>query len=183
MAERRYEVDVVYRVTVRYAVDAPDRETAERLACEMWQADEEGVDGSEWCELESVAVADEEDEAGGGHDCEEVLRFLRDRELVIERLSEDAFNPEVHDAVSAEEVARHLAWEREGESDVPRAARALERLCAEHRVVCFSRPRARRGERGEIRLYCTPQHLERLSALLDDGVPEPENEPATAEAV
>jgi hypothetical protein len=169
MQEQQYEVDVVYRVTVRYAVSAPDRGTAERMAREMWQAEEEGVGGTEVCELESVEVVGAVDEEGCGQDCDQVLRFLRDRELVIERLDEDAFNPTIHDAVSAEEVARHLGWTAdEGELDIPRAVRTLERLCDEHRVVCFSRPRVRRGERGEIRLYCTPQHLERLSALVVD---------------
>ncbi|HEU0078816.1 MAG TPA: hypothetical protein VFQ76_14275 [Longimicrobiaceae bacterium] len=173
MEDKQFEVDVVYRVTVRYAVTAPDPEAAERLALEMWQADEDGVGGTEVCELEGVSVSTAVDQDGCGRDCDEVLRFLRDRELVIERLDEDAFNPTVHDAVSAEEVARHLGWtDAAGEQDVTRAVRTLERLCNEqHRVVCFSRPRVRRGERGEIRLYCTPQHLERLSALLDE--PEP----------
>lgn len=169
MEQKQYEVDVVYRATVRYVVTARDRETAERLATEKWLAEEEGVDGSEWCELEAVTVMDAPDEEGCGRDCDEVLRFLRDRELVIERLDEDAFNPTVHDAVSAEDVAHRLGWkESGGDIDTPRAARALERLCAQRRVVCFSRPRVRKGERGEIRLFCTPQHLERLSALLDD---------------
>ncbi|HEX2092005.1 MAG TPA: hypothetical protein VHG28_06360, partial [Longimicrobiaceae bacterium] len=171
MPEKQYEVDVVYRVTVRYAVTAPDRETAERMATEMWQSEEEGIGEEEVCVLESVQVVDAPDGEGCGRDCEEVLRFLRDRELVIERLDEDAFNPTVHDAMSAEEVARHLGWAREGgELDQVRAMRALERLCLERRVVCFSRPRVRQGERGEIRLYCTPQHLERLSALLVEFV-------------
>ncbi len=178
MEDKQFEVDVVYRVTVRYAVTAPDRETAERIAREMWQAEEDGVGGVEVCELEDVQVAELVDPEGCGRDCEEVLRFLRDRELVIERLDEDAFNPTVHDAVSAEEVARHLGWAGEGgEHDVARAVRALERLCSDHRVVCFSRPRVRRGERGEIRLYCTPQHLERLSGLLDE--PEPQTDAGT----
>ncbi len=172
MEDKQFEIDVVYRVTVRFAVTAPDRETAERIALEMWQADEDGVGGTEVCELEGVTVSEAVDQDGCGRDCGEVLRFLRDRELVIEQLDEDAFNPTVHDAVSAEEVARHLGWtDAAGEHDVTRAVRTLERLCDEHRVVCFSRPRVRRGERGEIRLYCTPQHLERLSGLLDE--PEP----------
>lgn len=181
MEDKQFEVDVVYRVTVRYAVNASDPETAERLALEMWQADEDGVGGTEVCELEGVSVSSAVDQDVCGRDCDEVLRFLRDRELVIERLDEDAFNPTVHDAVSAEEVARHLAWtDAAGEQDVARAVRALERLCAAHRVVCFSRPRVRRGERGEIRLYCTPQHLERLSGLLDE--PEPaSDDPAVAQ--
>lgn len=182
MEDKQFEVDVVYRVTVRYAVTAQDPETAERLALELWQADEDGVGGTEVCELEGVSVSSAVDQDGCGRDCTEVLRFLRDRELVIERLSEDAFNPTVHDAVSAEEVARHLGWtDAAGGHDVTRAVRTLERLCNEHRVVCFSRPRVRRGERGEIRLYCTPQHLERLSALLDE--PDAAGEPADSEAV
>ncbi|HEX2190919.1 MAG TPA: hypothetical protein VHG51_18570 [Longimicrobiaceae bacterium] len=194
MEDKQFEVDVVYRATVRYAVTAPDRETAERLAEEMWQAEEEGVGGTEVCELEEVHAVAELDAEGCGRDCEQVLRYLRDRELVIERLDADAFNPTIHDAVSAEEVARHLAWAEEGgELDVARAIRALERLCDEHRVVCFSRPRVRSGERGEIRLYCTPQHLERLSALLVEPAledaealaqpapeVEPQSEPAAA---
>jgi hypothetical protein len=48
-------------------------------------------------------------------------------------------------------------------------------------VVCFGRPRVRASERGEVRLYCTPQHLERLSMLMmaDDA----EVEAATPAAV
>lgn len=197
MEDKQFEVDVVYRVTVRFAVTAPDPETAERMALEMWQADEDGVGGTEVCELEAVSVSSAVDQDSCGRDCSEVLRFLRDRELVIEQLDEDAFNPTVHDAVSAEEVARHLGWtDAGGAHDVTRAVRTLERLCNEHRVVCFSRPRVRRGERGEIRLYCTPQHLERLSGLLDEPEPaadagtlaqpgpdaEAEAEPAAAQA-
>lgn len=191
MEGKQFEVDVVYRATVRYAVTAPDRETAERLAEEMWQAEEEGVGGTEVCELEEVRTVGELDAEGCGRDCEQVLRFLRDRELVIERLDEDAFNPTIHDAVSAEEVARHLGWaDAEGTLDVTRSIRALESLCDQRRVVCFSRPRVRSGERGEIRLYCTPQHLERLSALVVEpepadeadtlAQPAPEAEPAAA---
>lgn len=167
--EKQYEVDVVYRQRVRYLVSAPDREAAESLARERWREGEEGDAGGELAELVSVQVADAPGEEECGRDCDAVLRFLRDRELVIERLDEDAFNPTIHDAVSAEEVARHLGWLREDRSfDVSRATRALERLCADHRVVALPRERVRRGERGEIRLYCTPQHLERLSALVKE---------------
>ena len=162
MEEKRYEVEMVYREKVRYQVSAPDRETAERIAMELWQEGEDGVE--EESALELVQVIEPPDEESCGRDCEEAIRFLRDRELVIERLDQDAFNPTVHDAVSAEEVARHLGWARgDRELDVQRAARALDRLCAQHRVVCFTRPRVRRGERGDIRLYCTPEYLERLT--------------------
>jgi len=184
MERKRYEVEVVYREMVRYVVDAENGAEAERQAVEMWQRGEEGADPDaeyEWAELEGVHVLEVPSEEECGQDCSEVLRFLRDRELVIERLDEDAFNPTVHDAVSAEDVARHFGWKREGGVvDVPRAARALDRLCGQHRVVCFDRPRVRKGERGEIRLYCTPQHLERLCALLDDPGTEAA-EPAEAE--
>lgn len=106
-----------------------------------------------------------------------VLRFLREREQdLIEQLRKDVADPRAHDAVSADEVAFHLGWvHRDAAGGVrpqtERAARVLERLCAEHRVVCFSRPRMRRGEEGEIRLYCTQQHLDALSRLLQE--PEP----------
>ena len=186
MERKRYEVEVVYREMVRYVVEAADGSEAERLAVEMWQRGEEGTDPNaedEWAELEGVNIMEAPSEEECGQDCSEVLRFLRDRELVIERLDEDAFNPTVHDAVSAEDVARHFGWKREGVgTDVARAARALDRLCGQHRVVCFDRPRVRKGERGEIRLYCTPQHLERLSSLLYDGVPQEAGAAEAAEA-
>ncbi|HET6230718.1 MAG TPA: hypothetical protein VFE05_11665, partial [Longimicrobiaceae bacterium] len=150
-----------------------DPETAERAAKARWHAGDAGrpVSG-ECCELESVHALPAPCDAECSADCEAALRFLRDRELVIENLDDDAFNPTVHDAISAEEVAQHFGWTYEGpggsQTDVPRAARALDRLCSDRRVVCFTRPRVRRTERGEIRLYCTPQHLERLSALLEE---------------
>lgn len=173
---KRYEVELTIRETVRYVVEATDPEAAERAAAAHWQrGDTHGqVGGTECRTLEAARVLDLPDERSRAADREAVLRFLRDRELVIERLSEDAFDPVVHDAISAEEVARHLNWTAGGTLDQPdtsRAARSLERLCMERRVVCFSRPRARGGEQGEIRLYCTPQHLERLAALIAE--PEP----------
>jgi hypothetical protein len=167
MELKRYEVEVVFRQKVRYTVEAADRQAAERAATAAWkQGDCAAQVGSECCELEAVRVVDLPGEDVRAADREAALRFLRDRELVIERLSEDAFNPSVHDAMSADEVARHLGWATEDGADEGRASRALERLCAEHRVVCFGRPRVRTGERGEVRLYCTPQHLERLSLLM-----------------
>ena len=174
MEEKRYEVELVYRQTVRYVVQAPNRKVAERIALERWQQGEQGTTlGHELCEVESVQVEKARDEEGSVRDQQKVLRFLRDRELVIERLDLDAFNPSVHDAISADDVAVRLGWTRSGSEgvrlpDVPRATRALEALCQAHRVVCFTRPRVRRGERGEIRLYCTPQHLEKLASLLEE---------------
>ena len=166
---KRYEVEITFRQTARYTVEAADREAAERAAVAHWKrGDVRGEVGTECCDLVSVQVVDLPGEEARAADREAALRFLRDRELVIEKLSDDAFNPCVHDAMSAEEVARHLGWTA-GDDDAPdaaRASRALERLCSERRVVCFGRPRVRQGERGEVRLFCTPQHLERLSLLM-----------------
>lgn len=173
MEPKRYEVEVVCRRRMVYVVDAADPDEAQRLAAARWGEGDEGhAVGGECWDLEEVRAAEIPAEEALSADRDEVLRFLRDRELVLETLDADAFNPTVHDAMSAEEVARHLGWETaEGQHDIARAARALEGLCADHRVVCFTRPRVRRGERGEVSLYCTPQHLERLSALaLDDDL-------------
>ena len=174
MAQKRFEVEITFQQTVRYAVDAGSRKAAEALAMEQWKiGDEESAVGTECCTLVGVAAAEVSNEEGCAKDADKAFRYLRDRELVIETLSEDAFNPTIHDAVSAEEVAMHLGWRKKDRMpDTPRAARALDHLCRTRRVVCFTRPRVRSGERGEIRLYCTPQHLEMLSALLE--------EPATA---
>lgn len=172
MDQKRYEVEITFRQTLRFAVDAANRRTAENEAMSRWQAgDEEAVVGSECCELVDVHAQPVPCDDRCAKDADDAYRYLRDRELVIETLDADAFNPTVHDAVSAEEVALHLGWKRrgnghDGHPDTPRAARALDRLCGERRVVCFNRDRMRLGERGEIRLYCTPQHLSLLSALV-----------------
>ncbi|HEV2131316.1 MAG TPA: hypothetical protein VGR27_09450 [Longimicrobiaceae bacterium] len=184
METRSYQVELVYRQKVRYQVEAEDPEAAEELAIEKWRNEERGMLlGHECCELISIAAAEARSPDRSAADCELVLRFLRDRELVIEALDEDIFNPTIHDAVSAEEVARHLEWsttDRDGEPivDVARATQALEELCRQQRVVCFSRPRMRWEERGQIRLYCTPQHLEKLTDLLE--VQEPDDAEAAA---
>ena len=174
MDQKRFEVEITFRQTLRYAVDATNRKIAEREAMERWKVgDEAAVVGSECCELVEIRANPVPCDDRCVKDAAEAYRYLRDRELVIEMLDEDAFNPTVHDAVSAEEVALHLGWKRRGEgisgpTDTPRAARALDRLCAERRVVCFTRSRMRAGEKGEIRLYCTPQHLALLSSLIMD---------------
>ena len=179
MDQKRFEVEITFRQTLRYAVDAGNRKLAEREAMQRWKAgDEAFVIGSECCELVDVRTQPVPCDDRCEKDALEAYRYLRDRELVIETLDEDAFNPTVHDAVSAEEVAIHLAWKRRGDGvdglpDTPRAARALNRLCGERRVVCFTRERVRAGEKGEIRLYCTPQHLALLSSLIMDEELEP----------
>jgi hypothetical protein len=172
MDQKRYEVEITFRQTLRFEVDAANRRVAEREAMSRWTAgDEQDVVGSECCELVEVHAEAVPCDDRCQKDADEAYRYLRDRELVIETLDADAFNPTVHDAVSADEVAAHLGWKRrgnghDGETDTPRAARALDRLCGERRVVCFDRERMRLGERGEIRLYCTPQHLALLSAIV-----------------
>jgi hypothetical protein len=179
MDQKRYEVEITFRQTLRYAVDATSRKVAEQEAMQRWKVgDEAFVVGSDCCELIEVHTSPVPCDDRCAKDATEAYRYLRDRELVIEALDEDAFNPTVHDAVSAEEVAAHLHWRRRdngaaGTPDTPRAARALDRLCAERRVVCFTRNRMRAGEKGEIRLYCTPQHLALLSSLIMDEELEP----------
>jgi hypothetical protein len=170
---KRYEVEITFQQTVRYAVDAESRKTAEQVAVEQWKDGDEGnAVGSECCDLVGVNVAEVPNTEGCARDGDKAFRYLRDRELVIETLDDDAFTPSVHDAVSAEDVAIHLGWRRKDRSaDTARAARALDLLCNAHRVVCFTRPRLRAGERGDMRLYCTPQHLEKLTALLEELEP------------
>jgi hypothetical protein len=115
-------------------------------------------------------------------DVTRVLRFLREREQeLMEQLREDVADARAHDAVSGDEVAFHLGWvNRDAAGGVrpqtERATRVLEALCSEQRVVCFSRPRMRRGENGDIRLYCTQEHLDALTRLMQ----EPEASVTTA---
>jgi len=168
MAQKRFEIEITFKQTVRYAVDAPSRKAAEALALDQWkEGDEANAVGSECCSLVDVHSSEVPDGEGCSRDADKAYRYLRDREQVIEMLDDDAFNPTVHDAVSAEDVAIHLGWRRRDRApDTPRAARALDHLCSARRVICFTRPRVRAGERGEIRLYCTPQHLELLTGML-----------------
>ena len=175
--EKVYEVEVVHRQRAIYRVPARDREAAEQIAAERWrQGDPSDLPGYDWSELVGSAgyAALEPDRLA--QDVEVVFRFLRAREALILQLGGDLFNPSANDAISAAQVASDLGWSRsdgQGRSsvpDVPRATAALERLCSGRRVVCFTRARLRGGERGEIRLYCTPEYLESLSA--DIGVTE-----------
>jgi hypothetical protein len=177
MDQKPFEVEITFRQTLRYAVQATNRKVAEQQAMQRWKVgDEAYVVGSDCCEVLEVRSNPVPCDDRCVKDAQEAYRYLRDRELVIETLDEDAFNPTVHDAVSAEEVAIHVGWKRKANGngssadtpDIPRAARALDRLCNERRVVCFTRSRVRAGEKGEIRLYCTPQHLSLLSSLIMD---------------
>lgn len=179
-----FEVEITYRQSVWYTIEADDEAGARAAALERWRAGDEGRGTGEgrYGEVGSVVVRPAPTPAQRARDCEVVFRFLRDRELAIETLADDPLAPRVPDALSARDVARLLGWTCAGSNgaralDVARAARALEQLCRERRVVCFERPRLRAGERGEIRLYCTPTHLERLRALLLDEAPSAPHAP------
>lgn len=172
--EKDYDVEVVHRQRACYRVHAKDRETAERIAAERWRLGEPSdVPGYDWSELVSTQGQSASDPERINQDLEVVYRFLHERERLIQQLGGDPFNPSANDAISASQVASDLGWSRplpragsHSEPDIARATAALESLCSARRVVCFARPRMRAGERGEIRLYCTPEYLERLSANL-----------------
>jgi len=171
--KKEYEVEVVYRQRAIYRVEAADRETAERLATERWQEGRSGeAPGYDWSQVEAVRAEEAATAERVDQDAELVLRYLRERERLLLRLGGDPFSPSSNDAISADRVAADLGWSRAAlgaasEADAPRATRALEALCQQHRVVCFQRERVRAGERGEIRLYCTPEYLEALSSSVD----------------
>jgi hypothetical protein len=171
--ERDFEVEVVHRQRAVYRIRAPDRETAEKLAAERWRAgDPSDVPGYAWSELVACSGNAAAETERARQDVEVVYRFLNERERLIQQLGGDPFNPSANDAISASQVAADLGWSRGVTGappvpDVARATAALEWLCSARRVVCFERPRMRGGERGEIRLYCTPEYLERLSAELE----------------
>ena len=179
----QYQVEVVFRQRAVYRVEAADRQAAERLAAERWREGAPSIaPGYEWCELESVLALEAPDDTRREQDAELVLRFLKERERLILKLGGDIFNPSMNDAISASQVAADLGWTRPGATggsatDILRATEALEWLCRSHRVVCFERSRVRAGERGEIRLYCTPGYLESLSDSLS-----PEAEPEQRQA-
>jgi hypothetical protein len=167
--EKDYEVEVVHRQRAIYRVRASDREAAEQVAAERWrEGDPSDVPGFDWCELASTAGRPAPERERLEQDAEVVYRFLQARERLIQQLGGDPFNPAANDAISASQVASDLGWTRVDHgrppaADVARATAALEGLCHQRRVVCFVRPRQRGTERGEIRLYCTPEYLERLS--------------------
>lgn len=172
LMSNQYEVEVVYRQRAIYRVEAADRQAAERLAAQRWREGAPSVaPGFDWCELESVHAIEAPEQSQREQDAELVLRFLRERERLILKLGGDLFNPSMNDAISAGQVAADLGWTRHGATggavpDILRSTEALEWLCRSHRVVCFERPRVRSGERGDIRLYCTPEYLETLSDSL-----------------
>jgi hypothetical protein len=178
----QYEVEVVFRQRAVYRVEAPDRQAAERLASERWrEGAPSAAPGFEWSELESVRAIEASEPQRKEQDAELVLRFLKERERLILKLGGDLFHRSVNDAISAAQVAADLGWSRPGPTsgtspDILRATEALELLCKQRRVVCFERPRVRTGERGDIRLYCTPEYLQSLSDSLDTVEEEPQEQ-------
>ncbi|HEX2076127.1 MAG TPA: hypothetical protein VHG08_00410 [Longimicrobium sp.] len=54
-SQRRYEVEITFRQTLRYAVNAQNRQAAEKEALSLWQlGDDTAVLGSDVCELVEV---------------------------------------------------------------------------------------------------------------------------------
>ena len=172
MEEKKYLVEVVCRQRTLYEVDAADGHGAEKAAVERWQQGEPSdLTGFDWCELHAARAMEAPDDVRRQQDDELLLRFIRERERLLTRLGGKFLNPTMNDAISAQQAAADLGWFRASSSaestvDTIRAAQALERLCQSRKLVCFERDRVRTGERGTIRLYCTPEYLERLTAAL-----------------
>lgn len=173
MDVKEYEVEVVSKHRIVYRVFAADHAGAEEAATDRWRHGEPGdVEGYDWSEVEAAHATEVPDAQRRAEDAELVLRFIGERERLIMRLASGPFEASGNDAISASQVASDLGWGRRGSDgqvrpDVARAMQALEHLCDAAKLVCFERPRVRAGERGDIRLYCTPGYLERLTASID----------------
>ena len=171
--DKVFEVEVIYKQRALYQVRAADPVAAERIAAERWQRGEPSdTRGIEWSEMVSARGVDAPDQIRQAQDEELILRFVRERERLLLKLGGDAVTASINDSISASQIATDLGWERavDGDgtaTDVVRSAQALERLCARKKLVCFERTRVRSGERGEIRLYCTPEYLDGLSSSLE----------------
>ena len=177
METKEFQVEVIGKQRSVYRVQAQDVESARRLAGDRWQrADPSDVEGFDWCELQAVRAVEVRGSALQEQDDQLLLRFIRERERLLFKLGSAFVAATANDAISAAQAAADLGWfvtdsHQESPSvDTLRAAQSLERLCASKALVCFERPRSRAGERGEIRLYCTPEYLERLSESLRNPV-------------
>jgi hypothetical protein len=173
MEHREFQVEVIGRQRSVYRVQAQDAESARRIAGDRWRsADRSDVEGFDWCELESARAVELQGSSVQDQDDQLLLRFIREREKLLLRLGGSMVAATANDAISAAQAASDLGWflpDPSADPPVPdtfRAAQALDRMCERKEVICFERPRSRAGERGEIRLYCTPEYLERLSASL-----------------
>lgn len=176
MDKKEFEVEVVCRQRAYYRVQAVDGDAAAEAAIERWRRGEPGDTPAHTpCELVAATASEASDVLRQTQDDELILRYVREREHLLVRLGGSMLNSAANDAISAQQAATDLGWYREDAAGLPtadsvRAAGSLERLCAAKRLVCFERPRARAGERGSIRLYCTADYLEALSEILS---PEP----------
>ena len=173
METKEFEVEVVGRQRSVYRVEASDAESARRLAGERWRrAEPSDLEGFDWCEVDSIRAIEVKDSAIQDQDEQLLLRFIQERERLLFKLGSPLMAATANDAISAAQAAADLGWyvtvpgQQTPVVDTLRAARALERLCTRKELVCFQRPRNRAGERGDIRLYCTPAYLERLSETL-----------------
>lgn len=170
----KYIVEVVCRQRVLYEIEAAGADAAERHALQRWQrGDASDVAGLQSCSFEGARVTVELDEIRARQDDEVLLRFIRQREKLQRRWAGSRLDASAADAISASQIASGLGWYRtdiDGENipDVVRAAQGLERLCARRSLVGFERERVRSHERGSIRLYCTPEYLDRLAEGLDE---------------
>lgn len=174
METRKYLVEVVCRQRSLYEVEAEGNDAAERVALQRWQrGDASDVPGLESCRVEGVRATHQPDEIRARQDEEVLLRFVQERERLLRRWGNGRFDLSESDAISANQIAADLGWFRtdvtgEGRPDVIRAAQGMERLCQRRELVGFERSRSRGGERGTIRLYCTPEYLDRLSESVED---------------
>ena len=175
MESKKFLVEVVCRQRALYAVEAADAARAESAAIERWQAGERSdVVGFDWCELHAVRATEAADDVRQRQDDQLLLRFIRERERLLMRMGGKNLMPTMNDAISAQQAASDLGWFRTGPTgehaaDVIRTSQALERLCSAKQLICFERERVRSRERGTIRLYCTPEYLERLAAATLNG--------------
>lgn len=173
MEQKNYRVEISCMERTIYLVEAPDSESAKRQAIDRWQAgDPSDVAGFGWRELESANVAAVFDPVESAQDDVVMLRFIRERERLQFRFGPSVQEGTMSDAISAGQAALELGWVRSspdgGLPDAVRAAESLERLYGRKLLVSFDRECVRTGERGEIRLYCTPEYLESLKASVDD---------------
>ena len=77
---KRFEVEITFKQTVRYAVDAPNRKAAEQLALEQWkEGDEANAIGSECCDLVGMNSSEVPNGEGCARDADKAYRYLRPR--------------------------------------------------------------------------------------------------------
>ena len=166
MQTSEFYVEVIARQRSLYRVEAVDGDTAERLAAARWQrGDSSDTRGYDWCELDGVRASPAPDSDRRFQDEELILRFIREREHLLMKLGGSLTSLSLNDAISAAQAARDLGLTGPDSSGpaIARASEALERLCDKKQLIWFEKPRVRAGERGDIRLYCTPDYLEALS--------------------